>query len=351
MDKRDIVKKFMEKGVLLSPEELKNIDNGNYKSILKKHLGEEEPEENENLPDEEPFVKNKEAHTIEKEREPPKQNIEQKKEEHLNIEIKHFPKKEKMEVKDFIDYYNMKYVGLRDILMKKLNAVSINKSKDLISTVSVIGMVKEKAQNGFIIEDQTGSIETISKSEPQTGDVIAVTGTVRENKIFEKEITYPDVPLTFKPRSINGTLFLLKDDTNKDVKFDELSESSAAVIILKKTKLKHNFLRSGIQNPSIIKFNKGKNEVLLFAYEPTEPLNQEQATSLLKKRHMSPVRKEIRFDAKIGDPFLLEPIPEIIWLIGGENSEFVKNYKGVTIISTGNKAARIDLETKKVEFI
>ena len=311
MEKRDIIKIFMEKGVLLSPQELEETDESNYEEILSKHI---KPEEDKTIKD------NKEEETLSKETAEPKTK------EQIEIIIKSFKKKKQMLPKDFIEYYNKKYTGIRDILIKKINATSINKTMNISSTSNIIGVVKEHAQNGFVMEDQTGTIEVVSRSDPIIGDIFAVTGSSREGKFFEKEIIYPDIPLTHKPTSLEGEITLLREDG--------------------KINISSEFIIKEFQAPSHIKIKKGDREVVIFVYEPNEPIRQEHVVEILKRRHLSPKISEILYD---DDPFLLEPVPDVVFLFGGE--EFTKNYKGVTVISTGNKQAKIDLETKKVEFV
>ena len=86
-----------------------------------------------------------------------------------------------MEPKDFSDYYNSRYEHLKEILLKKTKAVSINNAKKSFNDVSVIGMVKELTDSGFVLEDPTGEIEVQSKSDVSEDDVIAATGFVRNN--------------------------------------------------------------------------------------------------------------------------------------------------------------------------
>ncbi|MBU2520055.1 MAG: hypothetical protein KKB03_02325 [Nanoarchaeota archaeon] len=311
MEKKDIIKIFMEKGVLLSPQELKEIDEYNYEEILSKHI---KPEEDKTIK-----YNKEEENKLEITTKPITK-------EQIEIIIKNFKKKKQVIPKDFIDYYNKKYEGIRNILTKKLNATSINKAMDISSTSNIIGVVKQRAQNGFVLEDQTGSIEIISKDDPPIGDILSVTGSSREGKFFEKEIVYPDIPLTHRINSLKGEITLEKQDGKINVISSAVTKETTT--------------------PSHIRIKKGDREVLVFIYEPIEPIRQDHVVELLKKRHLSPKISEILYD---DDPFIIEPVPDVVVLFGGE--EYVKNYKGVTVVSTGSRATKIDLETKKVEFV
>ena len=348
MDKKEIVKKFIEKGILLSPSELENIDESNYIEVLEKHG---RTPSNENLtamnsaaaditviPKETggDVVKTPEKKAAPEETKKPqdvsretaetlteiKKNPEEanKHSEDVKIEICGGVKEKKLNAGDFIRYYSKKYDGLRELLSRKINAVSINKAGGIKSTFTVIGMVKEKSQNGFVLEDKTGSIEIISYKEPVKGDVVAVSGISREGKIIEKEIIYPDIPLTHKPRSVAA----------------EIDIESIAV---------------KLPNPAHIKAKKGEKEAFILAYSPLDSIEETEAVEVLKKRHLSPKRGEICFNGNGGDPFLIEPIPDVLLITENSGNDFVKNYKGVTVISTGRKVKSMDLMTKKAEFI
>ncbi|MFH1445517.1 MAG: hypothetical protein ABIF08_03495 [Nanoarchaeota archaeon] len=303
MEKKEIVKIFMENGVLLQPKELENINESNYLKMLETH-------------------KNKSEHSIKKQ---PETNIE-KEDTAIIFDIKPFNKKTKMEPKDFINYYNKKYSGIRDLLIRKLNAVSINKAKELTSTSNIIGMIKERTQNGFIMEDQTGSLEIITNNDLLIGDVICIIGTSREGKFLVKEVVYPDIPLTHKPNIVDTEISLLK---NKDDWSISINSTTKSVVV-----------------PAKIKIKRNSSEIVILVFKPEKPIMQDVAVEFLKKRHLSPSRNEIKYDEDI---FIIDPIPDILWLVGEE--EYVKNYKGVTIVSTGNRSANIDLSTKKVEFM
>jgi len=310
LEKKDIIKVFMEKGILLSPQEINDIDESNYMDVLEKRT----------KPKEIPKEKNKESQSIEK------QPIEKNKETQLDITVKEYERKKEMTPQDFVDYFNKRYEGIRDLLSKKINPVSINKAKGLLSSSTIIGVVKERAQNGFVVEDQTDSVEVISKIDPPIGDVFSITGTLREGKFFEKEIIYPDVPLVHKPRSLKGEIIISKKDGEVTITSDSITKTT--------------------KPPSHVTISRDGKELFIFIYEPAEPIKQNDVTKLLKKRHISPKIHEILYDE---DPFLLDPVPDVVFLFGDE--EYVKNYKGVTVISTGKKQVKINLETKKAEFV
>ena len=158
--KEEIVKRFLDEGVLISPKTLRAINEHNIDDFIRKAKNEKEIVfEN----------KNKEKDTI---------------------TMKNTIKKQKLTTQDFVSYFNNRYEGLKKILLEKTDAVSINKTKNAFHTVSVIGMVSEYTPNGFFLEDTTGVIETITEKRPEKDDVVCVKGDVREGKLFASEIIY-----------------------------------------------------------------------------------------------------------------------------------------------------------------
>ncbi|UCD06996.1 MAG: hypothetical protein JSW41_04145 [Candidatus Aenigmatarchaeota archaeon] len=309
MNKKDIIKRFLKQGTLLSPGMLDKINEKNIDRFLKKRP--EEPK----------------THTK------------------IDVNIRGITKKQKLSTKDFVDYYNNKYNGIRNILMNKMKAVSVGNTKKSFSDVSVIGMVRELKSSGLVLEDPTGEIEVVlnNKKEINPDDVIGVKGFVRENKLFAKEVVFPDTPLTHPIGSLDAKIIIT---TNITEKTKELVKEIDLVLALNAEKTQSNIIKTN-SNPGWITLSKNGDKVNLLVYKPENKTTIEQAVRFLIKRHLSPLKNRITGPE---DPFLIEPIPDIFWLVSDEKGK--KTYKGVTIISCGpNSAARIDLKTKEIEFI
>jgi len=263
MKKEEIVKKLLDRGLMLSPETISSITDDNIDQYI------------------------------------------DEKEDELKISMREVKENKKLTVQDFVEYYNSRFNGLKNILLKKVDAISINKLKKVYSDVSIIGMVKEMTSKGFVIEDPTGSIEAVSDKEVNTDDVIGIKGSVRENKIFVKELSYPDIPLN---REVNkeGVKLELKDKKLK------INEKTVAIK----------------QNPAWIEIINGKNKTIVLVYGPPEDMEIKKAVEFLKKRHLCPDRKQIKSKE---DVFLIDPVPDIFYFIVKEKGKYI--YKGVTIIS------------------
>jgi DNA polymerase II small subunit/DNA polymerase delta subunit B len=238
-------------------------------------------------------------------------------------------RKERLSPQDFASYYNSKYNGLRDMLSSKTNAISINKAKETFSEVSVIGMVRERTPTGYVIEDTTGTIELVQKdSGLVAGDVIGVSGQVKENRLFVKEFLLPDVPLTQKYGSIEGVRIALSR------KPPERRQEGTLYL--------HSEREGGLPNGSLIEISGGGKVRILF-YSPLRKVGPQECVESLKKRHLVISQKEIT--SPKGD-FIIKDVPDILWV--DSDSRFVESYKGVLIISSGSESVTLDLETRRV---
>lgn len=309
MDKREIVKKFAERGVLLSPQLLEKINETNIGFYLKKAEGKKHPI----------FDKTK-------------------KEGGIRIRIKRAVVREKITPGDFVEYYNNRYNGLRKILLDKISPVSINNAKKSFSSVSIIGMVTELTQTGFIVEDTTGRIEVVSKNKVDVDDVIGIGGVVREGKLFENGLVFPGVPETNRLRKIDGVKILLTK------KFSD--EHGASFVFAEESNKTNKNIFTGFTNPSWISISKGNDKINIVVYKPAAEASPDTAIKYLVKRHLMP---EIWMIKSPDDCFLLEQVPDILWVLS--NRKWARNYRGVTLISCGNGSAVIDLGKREVEFI
>lgn len=320
--KEEIVRKALEAGILLTPGLLETLNEEKLEEMIKE-------------------AKQKDK-TVLTERERPTKS-------RLIIKVKRVVPKAKLKPEDFTRYYNNKYEGIKKLLLKKLDAVSINKVGESYDEISVIGMVKEPTPRGFVLEDPTGEIEVISNKEPEADDVIGVKGTSREGKLIEKEIILPDIPLDYRSKKIKKLSLLLT--TSLTDKAMALTQATNFTLIPKlgdenlNEKEKEQVI-TDFTNPTWITISTPEDEMNILVYSPGEEIEQKQVIDYLRKRHLSPKRNKI-----LGpdDYFFIEPVPDILWLISPK--KFLENYKGVTIISfEAPDAARVNLGTREVEF-
>lgn len=282
MNKKQILSMFLKDGVLVPPDMLEKTNEENYKEILESLKEKREPE--------------KRAKTT-------TEAVEGKKE---------------ATVKDFLDYYNRKYEFLKGVLLKKLDAVSINKGKKIFSKTSIIGRIKEKTGRGFVMEDVTGETEVITdNTNVSPGDVMGLKGRFREGGFFPEEVVWPDIPLTSKGGLpdilLTGKLTQgIKEGRGKDTIIIELDPD-----------------KKGTPNPNRISIFQGERKISILAFKPKKTIGDQDAVKFLKKREL-PHKEE----AGIYTAFLIEKIPDVVWLV--ENKEnWTKNYKGILVVSTG----------------
>jgi len=124
-------------------------------------------------------------------------------------------------VQDFVDFFNARYKVLEQMLrnrqeLENLMTISRAEKKRERETVSVIGLVfsKEKRKNGNImltLEDQTDIIKIFfNKNKKELfemaeqivlDEVIGVCGTAGDNIIFANSMVRPDIPATIEKKS------------------------------------------------------------------------------------------------------------------------------------------------------
>lgn len=287
MEKKEIVQKFFEEGVLLSPTTLDKMNEEAIQEII-----------NNNPPLIITALPETTAPTIT------------------------YPEKKKtLTVQDIATFYQRKYEGIKKLLLPKLSPVSISNAATP-GEVALIGLVGEHTPSGFIAEDPTGRIEVVTTKKLQLGDVVGITGQAREGRIMEKDVVYPDIPLPKEVKRIKATLLL----THK-----KLAEQG--------TQLVYGVSEGRDIIPilgSPAKLSLQGTEILIFEGEgiPQEWL----------MRRCLPER------ATSSEDFcLIEKVPDIFWFISTENK--TESYKGVTIVQTDKQSfARVNMFTREVEF-
>ncbi len=310
--KQQILKQFLEQGILLSPEALEKISDKDAEQVLEKAKSSGtvvySPEEEKVSPPE------------------------------TTVEIRKIQKKQKLSTQDIARYYNSRFEGLREILLKKTgNIISVSNAKRSGGDITTIGMVREHTQRGFMIEDTTGQAEVISKAEDVLpDDVIAVKGSAREEKIFAEEIVWPDISMSHMHPDMAVNIVLIDKDGHM--------ADEGAIVITPEAVFGIDKKKTALPNPGWITVSKGPRIVTILVYAPEKPVSSKEAFAWLKKRHLLPSKLHIR---GAEDPFLIEPIPSLIWIVSSE--KWKENYKGVIVVScSGNPPTEVSLATGEV---
>ncbi len=252
--KKDLVKLFLDKGILISPDFIENVPEESYEEFI---LSLDNLDQNIVYINEDVYegVKNNKVNDIkwgefEKSRVLFEKGVKNNYEEFINefrIEITSnekldVTKKEliiknqgisisikkdfqiikqysenvkKRCVDDFVAYFRYRYNFLKDLLLQRIElqeALSISRvlNKEEGESVSVIGLIKDKrvTKNGHIIlilEEMSGEINAlITKNSPHfeaaqdlvLDEIIGVTGSVGKDIIFVREFYIPDVPVS-----------------------------------------------------------------------------------------------------------------------------------------------------------
>ncbi|MBN2043220.1 MAG: hypothetical protein JW754_05460 [Candidatus Aenigmarchaeota archaeon] len=299
MDKKQILKELMKHGIAPTPDELNNISRENLSNFLdmKKH--------------------------------------DQTDEVSTNIRILKNNGDKTLNSRDFIKKFNEKYETLRDILLKKTDAISINKARKIFAESVVVVRVKDIAREGFVVEDTTGEAEVVSKEDGiEIGDVIAIEGTFRDNRMFPEKIIFPDIPLSNHRDPVDGI----------DIKFtDKITGSFSGIVISTQAEPPENPENiTNIPNPAWLEITSGEKKLVILAFRTGNEITGKDAENILKKR-MLPKTNNMDMNNAISY------VPDVFW-ISGNRENWNRNYKGVVIVSTGNSYATYNTTTNKIIF-
>lgn len=307
MEKQAIIKKLLSRGVMVTPQALEQMKEDEARRVLQQD-GESECAV-----------------------------VKDVKDERLRCSMNTGERPEKMSPEDAIKANNRRYDTLRGILLTKADAVSINNIGRGSTKLCVVGLVKEKKPEGFILEDSTGEIEVRSKESVDLDDVIAVKGWPRENVLFGDEIIYPDIPMSRDINVMDSTILLTSEYGATQHKAD---------VVLTPDTLIWEGKERRTTNPAWVYLEKKDKKVVVLVYRSGETIDKATAVSWLKKRYIGAENDPITNNDSV-----MGTVPDILWLIS-ENEPWAENYKGVTVICFGRrKHALVDLKTRKVEIV
>lgn len=294
MSKPEIISKFLESGLLLSPDVLERIDANNFETLLN-------------------TAKSRNEIIITKIEEP-----------QISASIRQFSQKSTLTPKDFVEYYSKKYEKLGQILSQKIQPISINRLSG--GQESIIGMVLELTNNGYIVEDPTGKIEIRTDKQLQLNSVYGFKGSAKENIFFATDVIFPDLPLTRKIQKIDAEILLTtgKSSQNKFAITTNTEFSGADFVHCK-------------ANPCHLILFSGENKLTIVVFRPEESITQKKATQFLKNRFID--------EPKIPDEsFILDMEIDVFWII--QKTNWSENYKGTTIVS--GEDIFLNLKTRSV---
>jgi|TARA_Y100000310_G_scaffold48410_1_gene44875 DNA polymerase II small subunit len=249
--KREIINIFLKKGVLISSELLRELDDYGHVSKIFDILKTKKIND--------VAVAGKELNKLINQTTPQPtdntttQQIEKQTQENkVKIIYSYKEESKKRDSQDFVDYFNNRYRGLERILKQHQelkNTVSINKiiNKKEKEATTIIGIVSKKqlTKNGnllLLLEDPSGQRRVlVNKNKPRLfseatsivlDEVIGVVGVNVDTIIFANNIVWPDVPTNKEFKKSNeekyalflsdlhvGSSKFLPDDFSKFIKW------------------------------------------------------------------------------------------------------------------------------------
>ncbi|MCD6398814.1 MAG: hypothetical protein J7L08_02730 [Candidatus Aenigmarchaeota archaeon] len=260
----------------------------------------------------------------------------------------------------FLDFYNNRLNVLRNILKEKVefkDTTSINKL-NYGSEATIIGMVRDIRENGFKIEDSTGSVFCITSEKVLEDEVLGLKGKVEKDGFLVNKIYYPDISLNKKVNLTKDDAFVLFTEKLNKTPSHEYSyiftfETNRGILRDLKTEVVTTGSEVNYPNiytptePFLVDIKGVKIFVLKIKWieDLKKKLNENDPkkiiTTLLRKRHFYP------FEFISGDPYLLKDVPDIVF-VSGLGEHFFLNYKGVSIVSVeGERGFIVNLKDRE----
>jgi len=235
------------------------------------------------------------------------------------IEVSEIRERKKISISESAAALNSYFNALQSLFEKRNRAVSISNASE---SATVIGLVKNILPDGFEIEDQTGAIKAVSKTQVDEDDVVMVAGKVIQKVLYADLVEFPDAPerqARKSPKKCEIVFGKPAGGADYSISFGE------------KISIGKNSLVVG-KNPARVKINN-----IIIMVHNSNSGKDVSPLQVLKKRRL---------------PGTLAPmaeVPDILLLRGAEN--VLENYKGVTTAATNDKSvARINLRTREAKF-
>ncbi len=300
MNRKQILAELMKHGIAPKPEEMEKLNGDNISEFLSRSEVPAKPGEGE-----------------------------------VSVRLLSERRPEKLSIEEFVKMHNRKYELLKEVLSKKTDAVSVNKARGLSSPSTVIVRVKDTTEKGFLVEDPTGEAEAITEERLGVGDVVAVDGFFRENRIYPERVMYPDIPLGGERGHLKGIKITLTNKAKKDtegimITTDSETGGSGSV-------------SGGLPGPVWAEISSDGKRAIVLGFGAAGEVTREGAELILKKR-MLPSGKDMDIEN------VISPVPDVFWIYNN-TGDWTRNYKGVVIISTkGGRYAVYDTSTNQVSF-
>ena len=301
--------------------------------------------------------------------------------------LKHLEKKPtETTTEDFVKFYTAKYEKMKGVILSRVqkNFVSLNKLDSARSEVYVLGIVKdikEGEKKVVELEDLTGSVPIIFDDIDglELDDVVAIRAVSAGKVLYGKEIIYPDIPLR-KPAVGTGKACFISDlhidespkqdiekffgwFENQDIPYlfiagDICDKKNLEALIDRYCHGKKIFVTPGEKDsdkeyPHLAEAIQNKNSIPLSNPAMVE-LNGIKVLmvhrfniDMLKKRYLGKSRIIIP-----DDYLVLEEVPDIVHC-GHSHEPHVMNYKSVTIVNSGSplkefRPVVVDFATREV---
>lgn len=357
MNKNQIIKLFLKKNIILTPDVLNILEKYDFSEIN------------------EIFLKTKENTLL------TKNKIYKK---NFEVLFSLTEKKKIIKKEDILSYYLLKFNKLRNIILKTFKITTSSLEHLNYGENYIVGMVRNKIlrenNTSVIIEDLTTKKEIVFKNSIKHIEIlkpndVALFRVIFDKELIGKEIKFPNVPIR-KPKTGFGKLCFISDlhlDKIPLIYFEKfidiLNQQNPDFLIIAgdvgDVKLLKKYADEINTKIILIPGNVDKKEY------PALPINVEHK-NIISLSNPCLIRinglviliihefnKEMLIKRDLGDgnnlikPLVLEILPDIVHC-GHTHQPFIENYKSISIVNSGSlltsfKPIIIDFSTREIK--
>lgn len=330
-----VVKEFLQKGKLLSPDivdEVGGLEDGEREELIKESA----------------LVVGK-------------RELDKLKKPGIKIVREDEEDRDEIHVSDFTEFYLNRFEFLKKEVKGRLDDENISSINSLSSgPSSVIGMVRDLRDGETVVEDKTGELVLKTNETFVEDEVVGVKGRVIKNEdvvMDPKKVVRPDIPLGKEVRSLDEELTALfvsdAEGSKKVIEEEEPDYVFCASELDGDRDIVHISDEPGeLSDPDPVRCMLGEMLILLHTGDSVDKIQdkldldrRDAMVALMKRRHLDPQEMH-----SLNDRYLLKNVPDIVHVSGEE--KVMTNYKGVTLLSsTDDTAFLVNLGTREVEEV
>lgn len=278
----------------------------------------------------------------------------------------------KISVSDWVSLRTEKYEKARNLIKDRLpsDVISINRVGNRKRFSLIVSVVERHGDSGALVEDPTGSFNVFFK-DPQTsrdvfdGDIIGILCNVVDNDVVVSDVVWPGVSMrrgVSKTQKSTPCFFMSRGQTEVDITSDikdiVVKKKPSVVFLLTENKVEHSIDKLKVVNTPTMFQHNGVNILIcpwsyIEEYSDLWDNTEDLMVNLLKRMDLRPDICSYNSESMCEATFY-DAIPDI-FVTNSENN-ISSSYKGVTLLSIGDAGDgsivwKIDLENREVNKV